>query len=149
MKLVEATIADLRAALEAGRETAVSLTQGYLARIKAYDREGPCLNAVPVLNPDALADARASDARRAQGRTLGPLDGIPYSAKASYSAKGLPVSAGSPAFQHLIAQRDAFVIERLRAAGAVLLGLTNMPPMANGGMQRGCYGRAESPYNGH
>ena len=144
MKLVEASIADLRAALEAGRETAVSLTQGYLARIKAYD---PVLNAVPVLNPDALNDAKASDARRAQGRTLGPLDGIPYTAKASYSAKGLPVSGGSPAFEHLIAQKDAFVIERLRAAGAVLLGLTNMPPMANGGMQRGCYGRAESPYN--
>ena len=144
MKLVEASIADLRAALEAGRETAVSLTQGYLARIKAYD---PVLNAVPVLNPAALNDARASDARRAAGRTLGPLDGIPYTAKASYSAKGLPVSGGSPAFEHLIAQKDAFVIERLRAAGAVLLGLTNMPPMANGGMQRGCYGRAESPYN--
>ncbi len=145
MKLVEASIADLRAALEAGRETAVSLTEGYLARIKAYD---PVLNAVPVLNPAALDDARASDARRAQGHALGPLDGIPYTAKASYSAKGLPVSAGSPAFEHLIAQKDAFVIERLRAAGAILLGLTNMPPMANGGMQRGCYGRAESPYNG-
>lgn len=147
MKLVEATIAELRAALEAGVETSVSLTQGYLARIAAYDRAGPCLNAVPVLNPDALEDARASDARRAAGQSLGPLDGIPYTAKASYSAKGLPVSAGSPAFEHLIAQRDAFVIERLRAGGAVLLGLTNMPPMANGGMQRGCYGRAESPYN--
>lgn len=147
MKLVEATIAELRAALEAGVETSVGLTQGYLARIAAYDRAGPCLNAVPVLNPDALEDARASDARRAAGQSLGPLDGIPYTAKASYSAKGLPVSAGSPAFEHLIAQRDAFVIERLRAGGAVLLGLTNMPPMANGGMQRGCYGRAESPYN--
>ncbi len=147
MKLVEATIADLRAALEAGIETSVSLTEGYLARIATYDRAGPCLNAVPVLNPMALADARASDARRAAGQARGPLDGIPYTAKASYSAKGLPVSAGSPAFEHLIAQKDAFVIERLRAAGAVLLGLTNMPPMANGGMQRGCYGRAESPYN--
>ena len=147
MNLVEASIADLRAALEAGRETAVSLTLGYLDRIRAYDREGPCLNAVPVLNPDALADARASGARRASGKPLGPLDGIPYTAKASYSAKGLPVSGGSPAFKHLIARRDAFVIERLRGAGAILLGLTNMPPMANGGMQRGCYGRAESPYN--
>jgi amidase len=148
MNLVEATIADLRAALEAGRETSVSLTEGYLARIAAFDRAGPCLNAVPVLNPVALEDARASDARRAAGQSLGPLDGIPYTAKASYSAKGLPVSAGSPAFEHLIARKDAFVIERLRAAGAVLLGLTNMPPMANGGMQRGCYGRAESPYAG-
>ncbi len=147
MNLVEATIADLRAALEAGRETSLSLTQAYLARIAAYDRAGPCLNAVPVLNPDALEDARASDARRAAGRVLGPLDGIPYTAKASFSVKGLPVTAGSPAFAGLVAQADAFAIARLRAAGAVLLGLTNMPPMANGGMQRGLYGRAESPYN--
>ena len=69
MKLVEASIADLRAALESGAATAESLAQGYLARIKAYD---PLLNAVPVLNPDALADARASDARRAAGQVLGP-----------------------------------------------------------------------------
>ena len=147
MKLVEATIADLRAALQAGHETALSLTKGYLARIKAYDRAGPCLNAVPVLNPGALDDARASDARRAAGQSLGPLDGIPYTAKASFSVKGLPVTAGSPAFAGLIAGADAFAIARLRAGGAVLLGLTNMPPMANGGMQRGLYGRAESPYN--
>jgi len=147
MKLVEATIGDLRAALQAGHETALSLTQGYLARIKAYDRAGPCLNAVPVLNPRALDDARASDARRAAGQSLGPLDGIPYTAKASFSVKGLPVTAGSPAFAGLIAGADAFAIARLRAGGAVLLGLTNMPPMANGGMQRGLYGRAESPYN--
>ena len=144
MKLVEATIAELRAALESGAATAESLVQGYLARIRAYD---PVLNAVPVLNPTALEDARASDARRAAGRTLGPLDGVPYTAKASFSARGLPVTSGSPAFAGLIAQKDAFAIERLRAAGAVLLGLTNMPPMANGGMQRGLYGRAESPYN--
>lgn len=144
MKLVEASIADLRAALEAGHETSESLTRAYLARIAAFD---PVLNAVPVMNPQALDDARAADARRAAGRVLGPLDGIPYTAKASYSAKGLAVSAGSPAFADLIAQKDAFAIARLRDAGAVLLGLTNMPPMANGGMQRGLYGRAESPYN--
>ena len=82
-----------------------------------------------------------------QGATLGPLDGIPYTAKDSYLVRGLTAAAGSPAFADLVAQRDAFTIERLRAAGAICLGLTNMPPMANGGMQRGLYGRAESPYN--
>jgi amidase len=63
------------------------------------------------------------------------------------SGQGLTAASGSPAFKDLVAQRDAFTIERLRAAGAICLGKTNMPPMANGGMQRGCYGRAESPYN--
>ena len=99
------------------------------------------------MNPDASAEARASDERRARGAVLGPLDGIPYTAKDSYAVRGLTVAAGSPAFAHLVAQRDAFTVERLRAGGAVLLGKTNMPPMANGGMQRGLYGRAESPYS--
>ncbi|MFD9378739.1 amidase family protein [Streptomyces sp. NPDC059999] len=72
---------------------------------------------------------------------------MPYTAKDSYLAKGLTAASGSPAFEHLVAQRAAFAVERLRAGGAVLIGLTNMPPMANGGMQRGVYGRAESPYS--
>ncbi|MBM1817478.1 amidase [Pseudosulfitobacter pseudonitzschiae] len=147
MNVVEATIADLRTALETGETTSVALVETYLDRIARYDSSGPCLNAVPVLNPDALADAAASDARRAAGQPRGPLDGIPYTAKDSYKAKGLTVAAGSPAFADLVATDDAFAIAQLREAGAVLIGLTNMPPMANGGMQRGVYGRAESPYN--
>lgn len=147
--VVEASVAQLRSALESGETTSVALLDAYLARIAAYDAPGTetALNAMVVMNPDARADAEASDARRACGETLGPLDGIPYTAKDSYLAKGLTAAAGSPAFEHLVAQRDAFTIERLRAGGAVLIGLTNMPPMANGGMQRGVYGRAESPYN--
>ncbi|WP_338923552.1 amidase [Pseudomonas silesiensis] len=149
IEVTEVSIAELRAALESGRTTAVELVQAYLARVDAYD--GPdtatALNAVVVRNPDALEEARASDARRARGETLGPLDGIPYTAKDSYLVKGLTAASGSPAFANLIACRDAFTIERLRAAGAICLGKTNMPPMANGGMQRGVYGRAESPYN--
>ena len=147
--VVEATIADLQEALRTGRTTAVELVEAYLARIDAYDSPGSptALNAVVVRSPDALDDARASDARRARGETLGPLDGIPYTAKDSYLVKGLTAAAGSPAFADLVAQRDAFTIERLRSGGAICLGLTNMPPMANGGMQRGVYGRAESPYS--
>lgn len=151
IEVTEVSIAYLRAALESGQTTAVALVQAYLQRIDAYD--GPdtptALNAVVVRNPDALAQARASDERRAAGQTLGPLDGIPYTAKDSYLVKGLTAASGSPAFKDLIAYRDAFTIERLRAAGAICLGKTNMPPMANGGMQRGVYGRAESPYNAH
>jgi amidase len=147
--VVEATVSDLRRALETGATTSVELVQAYLARIDAYDAPDTetALNAVVVRNPDALAEAAASDARRVAGRTAGPLDGIPYTAKDSYLVAGLTAAAGSPAFADLVAQRDAFTIERLRAGGAICLGLTNMPPMANGGMQRGVYGRAESPYS--
>ncbi|WP_287879826.1 amidase [Aquitalea sp.] len=149
IEVTELSIAELRAALESGRTTAVELVQAYLARIAAYD--GPStetrLNAVVVPNPEAMREAEASDARRARGETLGPLDGIPYTAKDSYLVKGLTAASGSPAFKELVSQHDAFTISRLRAAGAICLGKTNMPPMANGGMQRGCYGRAESPYN--
>ncbi|WP_095077237.1 amidase [Pseudomonas sp. Irchel s3h17] len=149
IEVTEVSIAELRAALEAGRTTAVELVQAYLSRIDAYD--GPntptALNAVVVRNPNALKEAQASDTRRARGETLGPLDGIPYTAKDSYLIEGLTAASGSPAFKDLVAYRDAFTIERLRGAGAICLGKTNMPPMANGGMQRGVYGRAESPYN--
>ncbi|MGE0238566.1 MAG: amidase [Parvibaculaceae bacterium] len=146
--LVEASIAELRQALASGAVTSVELVGAYLRRIAHYDRHGLALNAVPVLDPAMFEAAAASDRRRREGRPLGPLDGIPYTAKDSYRVKGLTVAAGSPAFEHLRAGDDAFTIARLRQAGAVLIGLTNMPPMANGGMQRGVYGRAESPYNG-
>ena len=147
MNVIEASIADLRHAMETGETTCVALVTAYLDRIERYDKNGPYLNAVPVLNADALADAQASDIRRKEGHILGPLDGIPYTAKDSYKVKGMTVAAGSPAFANLIASDDAFAIAQLRKAGAILIGLTNMPPMANGGMQRGLYGRAESPYN--
>ncbi len=145
--VVEAPIAQLRHDLETGKVTSVELVRAYLDRINTYDRAGIRLNAIVVDNPDALDEAAASDERRRADELLGPLDGIPFTAKDSYAARGLTVAAGSPAFENLVAGRDAFTLERLRAGGAILLGLTNMPPMANGGMQRGVYGRAESPYN--
>jgi amidase len=145
--VVDADVAALRAALDSGTVTSVELVARYLNRIAAYDRAGIRLNAVPVLDPRAFTEAREADRRRARGQVRGPLDGIPFTAKDSYRVRGLTVASGSPAFADLIAGDDAFAVERLREAGAVFLGLTNMPPMAAGGMQRGVYGRAESPYN--
>ncbi|MGV1754165.1 amidase [Agrobacterium sp. CG674] len=147
--VVEKSIAGLRLALESGEVTSRELVRAYLDRIAAYDAPGTAtsLNAMVVMNPQALAEADTSDDRRKRGVLRSPLDGIPYTAKDSYLVRGLTAAAGSRAFEHLVAQRDAFTIERLRGAGAICLGLTNMPPMANGGMQRGVYGRAESPYN--
>ena len=145
--VVEADIDRLHAALRSGEVTSVELVARYLNRIAFYDRSGIRLNSVPIINPAVFDEARESDVRRALGTTRGPLDGIPFTAKDSYRVKGLPVASGSPAFAELIAHDDAFAVARLREAGAIFLGLTNMPPMAAGGMQRGVYGRAESPYN--
>ena len=145
--VVEASISELELALQSGSITSVGLVNEYLRRIAHFDRDGPRLNAVPVLNSRMFDEARESDDRRARGESQGRLEGIPFTVKDSYLTQGLPSAAGSPAFADLLAQRDAFTVERLRAAGAILIGHTNMCPLANGGMQRGLYGRTESPYN--
>jgi amidase len=142
----EASIEETLHALEAGQVSAVELVAAHLARIGRFDRSTVRLNAVPVLNPEVFAQAAASDARRRAGKA-GALEGVPFTVKDSYMVAGLTVASGSPAFKGLVAQRDAFTVARIREAGGVLLGKTNMPPMADGGMQRGLYGRAESPYN--
>ncbi|KAI1618280.1 amidase signature domain-containing protein [Exophiala viscosa] len=145
--IVEATVTELASALSQGHVNSVELTAKHLLRIAKYDRCSTLLNAVPIINENAFDAAQASDDRRAHGNTLNPLDGIPCTIKDSYKIKGMTVAAGSPAFQSLIANEDAFTVKKIKEAGAVILGRTNMPPMAAGGMQRGVYGRAESPYN--
>jgi Asp-tRNA(Asn)/Glu-tRNA(Gln) amidotransferase A subunit family amidase len=118
----------------------------YLNRIAVHDITGG-LNAFTVFNPHIFEEASASDARRAQGLRPRPLEGIPYTLKDSYKYAGLSVTNGSPALKALMSNEDSAIAAKLRNAGAVLIGKTNMPPMAAGGMQRGLYGRAESPYN--
>jgi amidase len=145
--IVEATIANLAAALEEGHINSVELTAKHLVRIAKYDRRSIALNAVPVINPNAFDAAQASDHRRANGNVFNNLDGLPCTIKDSYKIEGMMVASGSPAFQNLVANEDAFTVKKIKEAGAVILGRTNMPPMAAGGMQRGVYGRAESPYN--
>lgn len=118
----------------------------YLLRIATYDTLAG-LNAFTVFNPNVLDEAAVSDARRAQGLQPRSLEGIPYTIKDSYKVAGLSVTNGSPALQGLQSNEDSDIARQLRDAGAVVLGKTNMPPMAAGGMQRGLYGRPESPYN--
>jgi amidase len=118
-----------------------------LLRVAKYDRRSTLLNSIPIINQDVFTAAQASDQRRASGHSLGPLDGIPCTVKDSYKMAGMTVAAGSPAFEHLVANENAFTVAKIKEAGGVILGRTNMPPMAAGGMQRGVYGRAESPYN--
>lgn len=140
-------IAEMLEMLESGRATSVDLVTACLNRIGYLDRTGPCINAVPLVNPDVFWEARESDNRRASGAPIGRLEGIPFTVKDSFKVRGMTVAAGSPAFADLIANEDAASVALLRAEGAVLIGKTNMPPMAAGGVQPGLYGYARSPYH--
>jgi amidase len=128
----EMSIGDLQAQMEAGRATARRITQGYLDRIAALDHSGPTLRSVIELNPDALAIAAALDEERRSGAVRGPLHGIPVLLKDNIeTADRMATSAGSLALEGVTASQDAFVARRLREAGAVLLGKTNLSEWAN------------------
>jgi Asp-tRNA(Asn)/Glu-tRNA(Gln) amidotransferase A subunit family amidase len=144
--IVEASIEDHKNALDARQVTSVELVISYLNRIAKYDICGG-LNAFTVFNDKVFDEAAASDARRARGLPPRLLEGIPYAIKDSYKVAGMSVTDGSPALKGLMSSEDSAIAAKLREAGAILIGKTNMPPMAAGGMQRGMYGRAESPYN--
>lgn len=131
-ELEEATVADLRKRMTAGSLTSSALTQGYLDRIAAIDKRGPAINAVIELNPDALSIAAALDAERKAKGPRGPLHGIPVLIKDNIdTADRMMTTAGSLALLGSIAARDSVVVERLRAAGAVILGKTNLSEWAN------------------
>jgi amidase len=131
-ELEETTIAALIADQQAGRRTARSIAEQYLARIEAIDRKGPALRSVIEVNPEALAIADALDAERTSKGLRGPLHGIPVLIKDNIdTADRMSTTAGSLALEGSIAAHDAFVVERLRAAGAVILGKTNMSEWAN------------------
>jgi amidase len=130
--LEELTIDDLQSRMKSGGETSASLTRQYLDRIDAIDQRGPAINAVIELNPDAMSIAAQLDAERKAGRVRGPLHGIPVLIKDNIdTADKMHTSAGSLALAGSIAARDSFVAERLRAAGAVIIGKTNLSEWAN------------------
>jgi amidase len=131
-ELDEATIAQLQEAMAAGRRTSRQLVDLYSKRIAEIDRRGPALHSVIELNPDAGSIADAMDAERRGGKVRGPLHGIPVVIKDNLdTADRMMTTAGSLALDGSIALRDAFVVERLRAAGAVILGKTNLSEWAN------------------
>ena len=127
----EADIAGLQKQMAAGALTSRTLTQAYLDRIAAIDDAGPQLNAVIETNPDALKDADALDAERKAGKLRGPLHGIPVLLKDNIDATPMVNSAGSLALASHRPKTDAFLVAKLRAAGAVILGKTNLSEWAN------------------
>ncbi|WP_157110513.1 GTP cyclohydrolase II RibA [Nocardia anaemiae] len=129
--LERADISTLQRALTDGVMTSVELVEAYQRRIQMLDKAGPRLNAIRVLNPEAIADAERLDAERRRGHIRGPLHGIPILIKDNIDVAGLPTTGGAVAFQDSYPSGDAFVVRRLREAGAIILGKTNLTELAN------------------
>lgn len=119
--LATATTADIQAAMDSGALTSEKLVQLYLKRIEAYDKQGPKINAVITLNPKALEEARALDKERKAKGPRSQLHGVPVVFKDLVDVKGLPTTAGHAPFGAPVPSRDAFIVSRLRASGAVML----------------------------
>ena len=126
----EATIADIHAGFEAGTLTCSGLVQTYLDRIEAYDKQGPTLNALVLVNPDALSIADDMDRRYAESGPVGALHCIPMIVKDNYETIDLPTSAGSASFGEWVAPKDAFQVRKIREAGAIVLAKSNMAEFA-------------------
>jgi len=142
-----ATIADINAAFDAGTLTSEALVQMCLARIAAFDRKGPALHAVMTLNPKALEAARALDAeRRTKGRRS-PLHGIPVVLKDNYDTFDMPTTGGSVLLEGSIPSKDAYVVKKLRDAGAIILAKLNMSEFASAGAYSSLGGQSLNPHD--
>jgi amidase len=131
LDVAELSAAEARARMEAGTLTSRALTEAYLSRIAALDTGGPKLNSIIELNQAALTDAGRLDAERKAGAVRGPLHGVPVLLKDNIDVAGMVNSAGSLALAEHRPARDAFIVARLREAGAVILGKTNLSEWAN------------------
>jgi amidase len=145
--LDSATIADIDAAFKAGTLTAERLVQLCLARIRNYDREGPSLHAVMILNPKAIETARELDAERKAKGPRSPLHGIPVVLKDNYNTADLPTTGGSVLLEGSIPTADAFVVKKLRDAGAIILAKLNMSEFASPPSQSSLGGQSLNPHD--
>jgi len=144
----EASIAELQVAMGTGQLTARELTEYYLARISLFDQAGPSLNAMAFLNPEALQRADALDAERVVSGIRGPLHGIPVVVKDNYETIGMPTTAGSVLLHGFDPGHDATLVARLKVAGAIILGKTNMHEFAYGITSEGsAFGAVKNPYD--
>ena len=146
-EILEASIPELQIAMGTGQLSARQLVDFYLARIEAFDRAGPMLNAVAVINPDAQQIADALDHERAEQGPRGPLHGIPVIVKDNYETIGMATTAGSVLLEGFQPDSDALQVSRLRAAGAIIIGKANMHEWAYGITTVGsAFGATRNPY---
>lgn len=147
LEVIELTVAEAHAGFLAGRFSARQLTQAYLDRIAAYDLQGPAIRCIVSVNPAALADADRLDAALARtGKLTGPLHGIPVLVKDEIDVAGMATTQGTVVFKDYVTPLDAFVISRLRAAGAIILAKTTLSEFAGGDTYSALTGNARNPY---
>jgi len=144
--LAEATIQDVQDSYKSGRLTAHQLVQLYLNRIEAFDKKGPSLNAIITINPQALQEADRLDAAFKTSGLTGPLHGIPIVLKDQMDAKGMPTTLGSILFKNYYPDRDSFVAEKLRKAGAIILAKATLGELGGGDTHGSLFGSTRNPY---
>ena len=147
VQLTEATIEEINAAIDAGELNSVQLVEMFQQRIEAYDKQGPAINAVLTLNPNALSQARELDAERERSGRRSPLHGIPVLLKDNMDTEDLPTTAGSFLLKDSIPPDDAFIVQKLRDAGAIILAKLNMSEFASGGAMNSLGGPTYNPHD--
>jgi amidase len=145
--VVEATIDDIHAAYKAGQLTCRQLVQTYLDRIEAFDKKGPAINAIITINSDALKEADRLDAAYKASGPAGPLHGIPVIVKDQADVKGMPTTLGSVLFKDYYPDRDSFVADKLKKAGAVVLGKAALGELGGGDTHGSLFGSTRNPYD--
>ena len=145
-RLLEATIEDIQRAYQAGQLTARQLVQMYLDRIHAYDQKGPALNAIITINPAALEEADRLDASLRSSGFVGPLHGIPVILKDQADAVGMPTTLGSVLLKDYYPDRDAFVVEKLKKAGAIIIAKATLGELGGGDTHGSLFGSTRNPY---
>ena len=146
-RLQEATIADMQGAFATGVLSARQLVEFYLNRIAAYDRNGPTINSIITVNPRVLEEAERADRLFAETGVAGPLHGIPVILKDQMDARGMPTTLGSVVFKDYFPDRDAFVVEKLKQAGAIILGKATLGEMGRGDTHGSLFGSTRNPYD--
>ena len=144
-QIMEATTDDIQ--FKSGKLTARELVQGYIDRINAYDKAGPNINSVITINPNALEEADKLDAAYKQSGLTGPLHGIPVLVKDEIDTVGMPTTHGTQVFKDYRPTRDAFAVEKVRNAGAVILGKTTLSEFASGDTYGSMFGVTRNPYD--
>ncbi|TDJ34875.1 MAG: amidase [Gammaproteobacteria bacterium] len=146
-ELTTATIADINKAFDSGALNSEKLVELSLARLAAYDEAGPKLNAVMLLNPQAMETARALDAERLDKGRRSPLHGIPVVLKDNFDTADMPTTAGSFMLEGSVPPDDAFVVRKLREAGAIILAKLNMSEFASGDAMNSLDGPTYNPHD--